>query len=178
MSFDRNKAIEYMAKANNIIPKIVILMVVCWIASPIIMGIGSATDIAVFSVLGVFISFISSILFYVLIFFIVIKVGKIQIKSEQPSETSENNAPQNEYTPTQVQEPEYTTVFREAENYEISSMEEQKQFEKEMFAMQHPILAILQRKVIPFIWFLAILCLIIVGVIYLLDNVFGVKIHF
>lgn len=177
MSFDRNKAIEYMTGANKIIPKIVIFMVICWIAPPILISIGMVTNITIFSVLGTIMGVLSSILFYGLIFYIVIKIAKAQIKNGQPSETPAQNVSENKYTPSSVQNPEYTPVFREAENYEISSMEEQKQFEREIFAMQHPILNVL-RKFIPFIWILAVLCIIIAGGIYFLDYAFGVKLHF
>lgn len=176
MSFDRNKATEYMIKINKILPAIVTLIIVCWILPPILMFLGGLTKIPIFHVLAVLVGFLSTILFWGLIIFAFARV--IITVNGQQNETPTQNVQQNEYTPQLNQEPEYTTVFREAENYETPSLEEQKQFEREMFAMQHPILSVFRNKIIPFIWILAVLCIIVAAVIFFLDYVYGIKLHF
>ena len=195
MSFDKNKTIEYMSKVNDLTPKIIILLIVCWIATPILMSIGTATKLAIFSFLGFLTSFASSILFWGLIICIFIRVAK----NNSNIQTTRENTANNEYTPeeqeysqeieeatpqeqeyiSQMQEYNYAASYNTSEvNYAMSDEQAQKQFEREMFAMQHPILSVLRSKIIPFIWFLAILCIIIAGVIYMLDYVYGVKLHF
>ncbi len=199
MSLDKNKATELMINANKYIPKLCIFMVLCWVVAPILISIGATTDLAFFSALGVFISFVSTILLYVIIIFVFFSVAKVNVRPTQQN-TSKNEPlspiektlsqqeeyPQEEYLPqeqeyiSQVQEYNYNNAsYNTPEmNYATSDKQAQKQFEKEMFTAQHPILGLLKYKIIPFIWFLAILCAIITGVIYLLNHIYGIKLHF
>ena len=171
MTLTRNKAIEYMVKMNKIIPKIVILLVVSWVAPPILMTIGTATNISVFSVVGVFLGFLSSILFYGLIFYLIIMFVKVETKTNE--QTISNNE-----TPTLKQEDDYPVDNTMPEiNFQISEIQERKQFEKEIFAIEHPILSVLQNKIIPFLWMLTVLCIIAAVIIFLL-NYNEIRLHF
>lgn len=205
MSFDKNKATELMINANKYIPKLIIFMVICWFATPVLMGIGAMTKLAFFSILGAVVSFLSTILFYGLIICLIINVINAQNKQNASTRENKTQEPQysqeiEEYSPqvqqytsetpdympqeqeyiSQVQEYDYNNAsYNTSEmNYAMSEKQAQKQYEKEIFAAQHPILSILKEKIIPFVWFLAILCAIITGVICFLNYIYGIKLNF